>query len=68
MASQQAIGETITEYCTDCDRGTSKDVWLEFQQESRNAQEKNTKFSRESYRVTKCTVCEATTSQRMHNA
>lgn len=68
LASQQTVGETMTEYCADCDRETAHDVRIELQEESTDAEAKNSKFSREPYRVTECTGCKATTTQRMNNA
>lgn len=66
MATQNTTFEAVTESCEACGRETPHEVTIELQEESAKAQ--NAEFSREPYRVTECTECGATTSQRMNDA
>ena len=56
----------MAETCADCGRRTPHTVSVKILTESGKRQ--NAEFSREPYRVTECTVCGETTTQRMNNA
>ena len=55
-----------TELCETCDEETRHEVWIELVTESKK--QLNTEFSREPYRVTRCTQCDDQRSKRMNNA
>ena len=55
-----------TEWCETCDEETRHEVWIELVTESRKRS--NAEFSREPYRVTRCTRCDDQRSKRMNNA
>lgn len=54
------------EHCENCKRETQHAVSVEIRTES--GKQENAEFSREPYRVTKCTACGTETAQRMNNA
>ncbi|POG54796.1 DUF7835 family putative zinc beta-ribbon protein [Haloferax marisrubri] len=56
----------FVEECTSCESRTPHDVSIEIKTESRKRE--NREFSREPYRVTRCTRCGNTQSQRMNDA
>lgn len=57
------FGETVEE-CPTCGRQTRHRVAIEIRKESEG---KNSAFSREPYRVTRCQVCGVKSSLRMNN-
>ncbi|MDS0294406.1 hypothetical protein [Halogeometricum luteum] len=56
----------VTESCPDCGRETVHRVRVELRTEGRNPT--TAAFSREPYRVSVCTVCDAEDVLRMNNA
>ncbi|RDZ64903.1 hypothetical protein C5B90_00605 [Haloferax sp. Atlit-12N] len=56
----------FVEECQSCEARTPHDVSIEIKTESRKRE--NREFSREPYRVTRCTRCGHTRSQRMNDA
>lgn len=66
MATKNQNFQAITESCEECDRETAHEVSVQIRTESQKRE--NAEFSREPYRVSECTVCGATSSQRMNNA
>lgn len=55
----------FTELCEVCGEATLHEVKIELVTESRK--QSNTEFSREPYRVSRCTVCNEQRSKRMNN-
>lgn len=58
--------DTVIENCGPCAEPTPHDARIELRTES--AKETNAQYSREPYRVARCTVCGETSVQRMNDA
>jgi formate dehydrogenase assembly factor FdhD len=56
----------MQEECSTCERATPHSISVELKTES--SQSENAEFSREPYRVSECSVCGETSTQRMNNA
>lgn len=65
MAAQPAEDD-IVEYCGTCAESTPHAAHIELRTESQK--ETNAQYSREPYRVSRCTVCGESTTQRMNDA
>ena len=65
MAAQPAKDDMV-EYCGTCAESTPHDAYIELRTES--AKETNAQYSREPYRVARCTVCGESNTQRMNDA
>jgi formate dehydrogenase assembly factor FdhD len=57
---------TVTEECSECDHDTAHEATVELRTE--NPDSENASFSREPYRVSECTVCGHTSTERWNNA
>jgi hypothetical protein len=66
MASQPSQFDEMQEECPACERATPHSISVELKTES--SQSENAEFSREPYRVSECSICGETTTQRMNNA
>nr|WP_227777741.1 hypothetical protein [Haladaptatus pallidirubidus] len=66
MSVSQSNSNEIVEQCEDCAAKTTHKVSVDIITES--DKEKNVSYSREPYRITKCTQCGSETQQRMNNA
>jgi ribosomal protein L37E len=66
MSRSQSTVTELTEECAECGARTPHTVSIELKTES--TKETNQAFSREPYRVTECSACGDTRSQRMNNA
>jgi len=66
MASKHGDINGQAEHCEHCNQNTTHSVSLELRTESTKTE--NSEFSREPYRVSKCSICGETTAQRMNNA
>ena len=66
MATTNDSIADLTEECPRCERQTPHDVSVEILTESTKQQ--NSEYSREPYRVSKCSRCGETTKTRMNNA
>ncbi|WP_101297520.1 DUF7835 family putative zinc beta-ribbon protein [Halegenticoccus soli] len=56
----------LVERCEKCRRETEHEVSIEIVTESKK--ETNAEFSKEPYRISRCTACGHSTRQRMNNA
>ena len=65
MAATPAQDDMV-EYCDSCAESTPHDAHIELRTESKK--ETNAQYSREPYRVARCTVCGESTTQRMNDA
>lgn len=66
MATTDESVADITEECPSCERQTPHEVSVEILTES--GKQQNAEYSREPYRVSRCSECGATTKRRMNNA
>ena len=60
------VQDDIVEHCSPCAEQTPHAAYIELRTES--AKETNAEYSREPYRIVRCTVCGERTSQRMNDA
>ena len=66
MSTGHAPLTEVDEHCMACNRNTPHTVRIEIRAESTKPE--NRAYSREPYRVTICTVCDAEHAQRMNDA